>query len=264
MEKTKLVGLLKEYNPQDVEKYANYLIRLENEKDKKTDKLKNAWLKHKKEEELAELFKRVAKEGLVFDGEHITLQSTGISYDYIAYKNKMLLAYPESQIDVGLVYKEDKFEISRDSGKVAYKHEIVNPIERKNTDIIGGYCIIKNKRGESSTLLSKDDIDKHRRVAKTDYIWREWFVEMALKTLIKKACKQHYADIYDNIEKMDNDNYNLDNPLDIDLEIKSKIDNCKTIDDLTELYKQLKEQIQNKSSFHEYIAIKKKEITNEK
>jgi len=251
MIKEKLVGLLKGFCPEDVEKYANYLVR-------ESKKERNTWLKNKKEEELAELFKRVAKEGLVFDGEHITLQSTGISYDYIAYKNKMLIAYPESQIDVGLVYKEDKFEISRDSGKVTYKHEIVNPFERKNTDIIGGYCIIKNKRGESSTLLSKDDIDKHRKVAKTDYIWREWFVEMALKTLIKKACKQHYADIYDNIEEMDNDNYELDNPLDLDIEIKQQVDACEDIESLKKVYNKYKGK---GSSFNKYISLKKEALS---
>jgi hypothetical protein len=257
MVKEKMLSLLKDYNQQDVEKYVNYLVRLENEKDKKTGLSKNNWLKKKPEEELADLFKRVFKEGLLFDGEHITLQSTGISYDYIAYKNKMLIAYPESQIDVGLVYKNDKFELSKDSGDVVYKHEITDPFNRKEVDIMGGYCIIKNKRGANITLLSREDIDKHRKVAKTDYIWREWFVEMALKTVVKKACKQHYADIYSEIEGMDNDNYNLNNPLDLEIEIKNEIDGCKDLASLKAVYEKHKGK---GASFNKYITQKKVEI----
>ena len=41
-------------------------------------------MKGRKEEEMVALFNRVAEDGLVFDGKHITLQSTGISYDYVA------------------------------------------------------------------------------------------------------------------------------------------------------------------------------------
>ena len=77
------------YRREQVEQFASYIIKLENERDR-YGKLKNPWLANRTEEEMAELFRRVAEDGLVFDGKHITLQPTGISYDYIAYKNKML------------------------------------------------------------------------------------------------------------------------------------------------------------------------------
>jgi hypothetical protein len=37
-----------------------------------------------------------------------------------------------------------------------------------------------------------------------------WFTEMCLKTVIKKACKLHFGDIYTWIEEIDNENYDLD------------------------------------------------------
>lgn len=249
--------LLKEYNKEDVEKFASYITRLYLEKNK-DGKLKNFWMQNKSSEEMAELFRRVAKDGLVFDGVHITLQSTGISYDYIAYKNKMLLAYPESKVDVQLVYNGDEFDVSKESGSVIYHHNIKEPFGQDATKIIGGYCIIQNKRGDFLTLLSKEDIDKHRKVAKTDYIWREWFKEMALKTVIKKACKQHFADIYDNIEQIDNENYNLDNPLELDLKYKQEIDAIKTIDELKKYYETNKGK---GDEFDKYVVIKMEELS---
>ena len=66
-----------------------------------------------------------------------------------------------------LVYTDDKFSFEKHSGKVVYQHEINNPFdEKKDENVIGGYCVIKNKRGEFLTLLSKNEIEKHRKVFK--------------------------------------------------------------------------------------------------
>ena len=257
MKKYNIIELLKDYNSEDVEKFSSYCIRLLLEKDKKTGKQKNFWIQNKSDEEMARLFKRVAKDGLVFDGVNITLQSTGISYNYIAYKNKMLLAYPESIIDVSLVYQGDEFRLAKESGGILYTHNIDNPFSQNEQSIIGGYCVIKNKRGEFITLLSKADIDKHRKVAKTDYIWKNWFKEMALKTLIKKACKQHFMDVYQNIENNDNDNYELDNPIELDLKYKKEIDEIKTIPALKKYWEENKGK---GKEFDNYIIIRKKQI----
>jgi len=258
MQKDKLVKLLEKFNSEEVGVFASYIMRLYLEKDRKTGKLKNYWIQNRKEEEMADLFKRVSKDGLVFDGVHITLQSTGISYDYVAYKNKMFLAYPETTIDVNLVYEGDKFNAKNESGKIIYNHTIANPFNQTEQTIIGAYSVIKNKRGDFLTLLSKKDIDKHRKVAKTDYIWKSWFNEMALKTVIKKACKQHFADIFQNIEKNDNENYELENPIELDLKYKQAIDKIEDVEKLKEYY------IKNKGKgkeFDKYIIIRKKQLT---
>lgn len=255
MDKNKIIEALKGYPQEDVEKYASYCVRLSTERDKKTRQLKNPWILKIPDTQLAQYFKRVAKEKLAFDGVHITLQSTGISYDYIAYKNKMFIAYPESEVDVSLVYHGDEFSFSKESGKVTYTHKIANPFEQK--DVIGGYCIIKNKRGEFITILSREDIDKHRKVAKTDYIWQQWFAEMALKTVIKKACKQHFADVYSSIEEADNENYNIENPLDIDLKLKQEIDAIDNLEDLKNFYHANKGK---GKEFDKYISIRKQQL----
>jgi len=248
-----ITDLLPEAQKEDAEKFAAHCIDQQNAK-KKDGTRRNPWMDYKTPQQLADLFNRVAKEGLVFDGKHITLQSTGISYDYIAYKNKMLIAYPESQVDVSLVYDGDEFMVNKDSGEVKYEHVIRNPFAQDEKGVIGGYCVIKNKRGEFLTLLSKEDIAKHRAVSRDDFLWKQWFKEMALKTVIKKACKVHFDDIYSGIEEMDNENNDLNNPLTLDLKWKGEIDEIDNIEALRAYY--AKNRGRGKD-FDVYIAAKR-------
>jgi len=254
---------LKDYKKFDVDRYCNYCQYLLSAKNKDHTP-KYTWFTSKPEQYLIDCFREVAENGLVFDGEHITLQNTGISFDYQAYKNKMLLAYPDSIIDDDLVYEKDTFEFKKYSGKVTYSHDIADPFSRNEEQIIGGYCVIKNKRGEFLTMLSKADIDKHRKVAKTDYIWKQWFVEMARKTVLKKACKKHFDDIYQNIMKIDNENSDIENPLDIELSVKESIEEIQTMEALEKFYKENKEKhTANAKGFNFLINKKKKELENE-
>ena len=208
--KEQVLNLLGTENVEHADVYASYCQRQLLEVDKKTGQLKNPWMKTKTAEQLAQLFRRVRAEGLVFDGKHITLQSTGISYDYIAYKNKMLLAYPESKIDMDIIKEGDTFTVGKENGEVKYKHEIKDPMTTGDVkSIIGAYCVIKNKRGEFITLLSKDDIAKHKKVAKTSMIWDAWFKEMVLKTVLKKGCKYHFGDIFEGMDEVDNASIDL-------------------------------------------------------
>ncbi|MCK4827483.1 recombinase RecT [bacterium] len=251
------------YDQAQVEVYTSYLTALASAKDKERQ-LKNPWMTYKKDAELITYFKKVAIDGLNFDGVHITLQSTGVSYDYIAYKNKMLLVYPETLFDVALVYKDDKFKFEKQSGRVSYTHEINNPFDQRQENIVGGYCVIKNKRGEFLTLLSAVNIAKHRKVAKTDTIWKAWFHEMCFKTLVKKACKQHFADMYQEIETLDNENYDLELPLDIDISVKAEIEKITTLDDLSRYYTDNKgKQAGVLEDFVKLLAKRKAEIVEE-
>lgn len=204
MDKNKIIELLKDYNPEEVNKFASYCLRIKLEKKRNSQELKNIWVQKKTSENMAELYKRVANEWLIFDWVHITLQSTWISYDYVALKNKMLLVYPESLIDIQLVYKEDEVHFSKNNWEVIYSHWISDPFNQKEDDILWWYVVIKNKRWQFLTTLNKEDIKKHRAVAKTDYIWKAWFKEMILKTLIKKACKMHFSDVFEKILEEDN------------------------------------------------------------
>lgn len=199
--------LLQDENPKQVEIFLAHCLAV-SLKTNSNKQRANAWIDHRRAELLAGYFKMVVADGMVFDGKHIVLVSTGVSYDYMAYKNKMLIAYPETKIDIQLVHQGDKFTFQKQSGEVIYTHEISNPFG--GSTVIGCYCVIKNKRGEFLTLLDKDDIAKHRKVSKTDKIWSNWFDEMVLKTVVKKACKTHFADVYEAIETLDNEQYDLD------------------------------------------------------
>lgn len=223
--KSEIVVGLKDYNINDVERYASYIQASMDLKDKSTGKAKNPFLFYKTPKDHIKNFKQISDQGLMFDGKHITLQSVGISLDYVAYKNKMLLVYPETKMDFGVVYKGDDFTFRKESGKVIYLHEYSDPFNQNDENIIGCYCVIKNSRGEFITLLDKNAIAKHRKVARGDTFWDKWFVEMVKKTVIKKACKDHFDDVYTDIETIDNTtNIDIENPLEISVEFKSKID----------------------------------------
>ena len=246
--KEAIIKSLPDHKESDVIRYATYLDDLS--KEKKDGKQKNYWMSNFTTESFAELFKRVSDEGLVLDGSDITVQShwsseskrntLTVSYNYQAYKNKMLLAYPETEIDVQLVYEGDTFSFAKETGKVVYNHSITNPFSQKDDDIIGAYCILKNQRGQFLTTMSPEDIEKHRKVAKTDYIWRKWFKEMCLKTVIKKACGKHFKDKFKGIESMDNENSDIESSVDVDLQHKQAIENITTINGLKDYYNQHK------------------------
>lgn len=253
---------LKEFNQEEVISYINYLAKLESEEkeDKQTKKKtkSNPWIQYRKVEDLSEAFKLVKKNWLQFDWKHITMQSTWVSFDYIAYKNKMLLVYPESILDIQLVYEWEDISFWKENWKIAYKHIMWNPFLQTEDRIIWWYCVIKNKRWEFLTILNKDEIDKHRKVAKTDSIWKNWLKEMSLKTIIKKSVKIHFDDIYSEIIEIDNEENDLENnPINLELSWKSEVDIIETLDDLKKYWEENKWKW---VEFARYVVKKRKEL----
>lgn len=213
-------NLLKGQDVQQVDNFISYCMKMDTEIDRKTGQLKNPYFIKLSPAKLAHYFKKVAAEDLVLDGKHITIQKLGLSYDYIAYKNKMLLAYPETILDIQLVFKGDKTSFKKRNGEVFYEHIVANPFSQKDSDIVGSYCVIKNKRGEFLTLMGNYDVAKHKRVARTTYVWDTWLKDMYLKTTIKKAVKIHFDDVFEGMNEEDNKQ--------IDLE-KSPLETVKTL-----------------------------------
>ena len=228
----------------------------------------NPWASQKDPAWFANCWEKIVASGLEFDGKHITLNENGVSYDYVAYKNKMLLAYPESKIDVELVYKGDTFAFEKENGVVDYKHIFNDPFNHKDSDIIGGYCVIKNKRGEFLTTLSKQEIEKAKAVAKTKAIWDAWYSDMCKKTVIKKAVKFHFDDIYAQMEEEDNKNYDLnkiDTPEAPELSeaLKNAIAAAADMNALREIYDREYKNLANaalKAEFTSLCTMRKKEI----
>lgn len=222
--KATILELLKGENKQHAEAFGSYCLKLLTDVTKQNE-IKNMWMQTKTPEILVTYFKKVKSEGLVFDGKHVTLQSTGISYDYQAYKNKMLLVYPESKMDMDVVKTGDTFNVDKVDGDITYRHVIAKPLETATYENIeGAYCVIKNARGNFITILSKEDLAKHRRVARTDSIWKDWYKEMVMKTVIKKGCKYHFDDVFESMVEEDNTQNEL---LEIDEEDDTKFENEK-------------------------------------
>lgn len=244
--------LLSGSDPGQVETFINYCGKLRTEQKKVGGQWvqKNPWMDKKTENQLAEFFKLVEKDGLEFDGKHITLQSTGVSYDYVAYKNKMLLVYPESLIDVQLVHQGDEFAFKKISGKVEYSHKINDPFG--DQPVSGGYCVIKNSRGEFISLLSVADFEKHQKVAKTNYIWDAWPDEMKIKTLIKKACKLHFSDIFQTMETLDNEQNDLEQSLEISIETKQELEAIESVQGVNDYFR--KNRVKNAGIAKDFIT----------
>lgn len=56
-------------------------------------------------------------------------------------------------------------------------------------EMIGAYCLALFKNGERIvTWMSKEDIDKRRKLSRGS-VWTQWYEEMAIKTVIKRAAK---------------------------------------------------------------------------
>jgi len=252
--------LLKKHEEVKVINYINYLTKIETDKDK-AGKSKNAWFHYKKETELIDMFNKMADNGLFIDGDLVTIQSTGISLSYNAYKNLVLLRYPETKFDIQLVRDGDDFDFHKKDGKVFYQHKLNSPFLDK--DIVGAYCIIKNRLGEFIETISLKELEHIRLKAKTDYIWKEWTPEMYLKTITKRAFKRHFKDIITKVEEIDNENYDMDNPIDIDLKIKQDIESMTTSEDLKKYYTDNKETVVLKKSFHKLVSKRNEELKNE-
>lgn len=259
-----ITAALQEENSVNVERFAAYCQRLLVDKDRE-GKLKNPWMAQKSADTLAALFKRVQAEGLPFDGKHITLQNTGVQFDYVAYKNKMLLAYPETTFDLNVVREGDIFTFEQSNGKVMYSHKLADAFANK--EIIGAYCVLRNSRGEFLTTLSRVDIDKHRAAAKTKNVWDTWFTEMSMKTVLKKATKYHFDDVFDAINEVDNESMDLTQVVGDEEEAKAVAEAIKKIEEVTDL-KALQELflgfprqlVSNGDTFEAYVA-KKTELS---
>ena len=249
------------HKPAEVSIYIQYLNKLAVETEKDNTTKKNKWIPYFKDADAVHLYNTVAKDGLFIDGDTITLQFKGsvtVNYNYQAYKNKLLLIYPESKFDIQNVYQGDTFSFKKESGKVFYEHGIENPFEKSKV-IIGCYCIIKNQRGEFIETLNMDDILKMRNVAKTQAIWNAWESEMILKSVIKRACKRHFKDVVVNIEIIDNENYDLET-VNLEYQIKELIENATSVEEITKIYNEHIGHCKDEKAFLELLTTKKNEL----
>jgi len=251
--------LLKDFDKKKVDVFINYLSELE--KETKGGKKVNYWYSNISKDEFAGVFKKVASEGLFIDGDTITLnylKKLVITYDYHAYQNKVKAIYPETVFDFGVVYKGDSFSFKKESGKVLYNHELSDPFNTEK-EIIGGYGIIKNTKGEFLETINMDDINKMKKSSKMAFIWNTWLDRMVLKSVIKRICKIHFKDEVQNLENEDNEQYDIE-VFEPDLELYDNISKAETIDELTMCYDAFLSEAIDKKVFIKKLGERKKEI----
>lgn len=238
---------LRDYPKERVELYITYLQKLKKEE---------RWFGQIRTHTWIDLFKKVAIDHVYIDGDNITFtyRKSGItvSYNYKAMMAIMLNYYPESIIDLQLVYDGDKFSFEKEDGKVHYKHSIGNPFS-DDKKIIGSYCIVKNKRGEFIEVLNRAEITKIKNSASTKYIWDAWEGEMIKKSNIKRVAK-HFQDKFQNAESLDNQNYNPENAL-IDKELQRLIEDADTEEGLQHIYKTYAEEISERGGEKQFMAL---------
>lgn len=144
--------------------------------------------------------------GFALDGVNYVITGNSMYMPtYKAYKNKIYMVYPESEIDVQLIREGDEYSFAKESGSVIYTHTIADPFTAVEPTILGAYCVIKNKRGEFLETLNTKDYMAMRDGSKQPKLWDKWASEFWKKSVIKRACKTHFNDITNAIDEKDNE-----------------------------------------------------------
>lgn len=87
-----------------------------------------------------------------------------------------------------VVKENDTFEY-RGVNQMPMHH--MDPFRPDRGETIGVYCVARTNSGDFLVdTISRAEIDLIRKCAKTDNVWRQWFDEMAKKSVIKRAAKQ--------------------------------------------------------------------------
>ena len=109
---------------------------------------------------------------------------------------------------------------------------------------------------------SQDEIKKMKATATTQNVWNNWESEMVKKSAIKRACKTHFKDITTNIDTIDNENFDveLSSLTDKDMDIRKKIDESKTVDEILKVYNSEINNFSDKNIFIQLCTTRKKEI----
>lgn len=101
------------------------------------------------------------------------------------------------------VYSNEEFDIEFGTDpKITHKPNLTG----EQGTFLGAYAVIKYKDGSHQfDFMTKKEIDKRKREAKTTFVWDKWYDEMAKKTVLKYICKT--ADLSPELqEKLTNDN----------------------------------------------------------
>jgi len=188
----------------EVEKFLNYV---NGERHKESDKDKKP-VTNNTDKSLLSMALKFWRMGLTIDGVNVVIAGNNMAMvTYHGYKNTVLRVYPETEIDMQIVREGDTFNLAKESGSIVYSHTISDPFGNK--PIVGAYAVIKNKRGEFVETLNRSDFEAMKDGSKQKYLWTSWESEFWLKSVLKRACKRHFNDIVEDIDKNDNEDFGL-------------------------------------------------------
>ena len=111
-------------------------------------------------------------------------------YEGLKYKALKYSLFEIVDFEAELLYSNDKFKIIKDClNGSAYELEITNPFDRGS--MIGGFAYIRFKDPRQNKLftMSKTEIDEVKKKAPSKSFWNDWYDQMALKTIVRRASK---------------------------------------------------------------------------
>lgn len=194
--------------------------------------------------------------GIPLDGLNAAITGKNkVFITWVGYKNKVLSIYPNAQFDVQLVHEGDDYEFNKDSGKVIYTHKMADPFA--SPPIKGAYAVLKYERGEVLETLDRPTFEKMKKTSMMVKTWNDWESEFFLKSVIKRVCKRAFHDEFAEIEKIDNEDYDLNEgngkvkvtrtPAKTDeiKEAKDFLNTSKNLDDLRESWGKISRNAQN-------------------
>ncbi len=156
---------------------------------------------------------KCAQDGLLPDGREAALVLFGDKVQYMPMLGGMLKKVRNSgeiaKISVQVVYSLDEFDYSLgDDDRLTHK-----PAMGDRGEPIAAYAIAWLRNGERyCEVMSRDQIEKVRSVsrAKNNGPWRDWWDEMARKTVFRRLAKwlPQSTDLQQVLEH-DNENYDL-------------------------------------------------------
>lgn len=130
--------------------------------------------------------------------------------DYKGYIYKVKEADSTAEVTVGVVYKGDKFEVSRGDGEAKYTHITLDPFEDNPENIVGLYCYVKTDSGSWIEIMSHKELMKVKAQSKmvTGFIWKTWEIEMLKKSMVRRALKIKFTEAISELDALDNKLFN--------------------------------------------------------
>lgn len=173
---------------------------------------------------IAQAMVDAAQFGLQIDGrQHAYLIKYGnravFQPGYRAYIFKIKEAYPDANIVVEPIFEGDVFKIIDDGGNQSYTHErkdafCTDPAKLKGVLVAVQYTD-NGRLIKRAVAVPKERIERARRAAKQDFIWKSDYIEKAKAAAVKNACKYMFVALqglqemigYDNKANFETRNY---------------------------------------------------------